>query len=425
MTDILQAIRGMNDVLPDESYRWQYVESILRDIMAAYCYEEIRMPVLEPTALFKRSIGEVTDIVEKEMYTFADRNGDLLSLRPEGTASCVRACIEHNLLYQQAPRLWYIGPMYRYERPQKGRYRQFYQFGIEALGFSSPNVDVEVMAIAWRILKALNLMPYVKLEINSLGTPQCRKQFRQTLVDYFTQYKDQLDEDSLRRLGTNPLRILDSKNPSMQALIEDAPKLADSWNDEAKAHFAAVCVGLEAVGIEYKVNSRLVRGLDYYTHTVFEWTTDQLGAQSAVCAGGRYDGLVTQLGGKDTPAVGFSLGIERLLMLFELQACKSPHPHVYLMSLGDEAQRQALCLAEELRTQFPALRVHFHATDASLKSQFKRADKLQADVAIVLGETELAQGVFGYKHLKKAQEQQSLTKPALIHQLQQEFLQHV
>jgi histidyl-tRNA synthetase len=313
----LQSIRGMNDLLPTDSYAWQYLESTVADVLHSYAYKEIRFPVLESTELFKRSIGEVTDIVEKEMYTFDDRNGESVTLRPEGTAVCVRACEQNGLLYNQIQRLWYQGPMFRYEKPQKGRLRQFHQFGVETFGMAGPDIDAEMLLITSRLWRELGISDAVTLQLNTLGTSEERKAYRDALVAYLTERKDQLDEDSQRRLDSNPLRILDSKSVSTQALLNDAPNLHDYFGEETQAHFNGVKAFLDAAGIEYQINPRLVRGLDYYCFTVFEWVTDKLGAQGTVCAGGRYDGLVEQLGGKATPAVGFAMGVERLVLLLQ------------------------------------------------------------------------------------------------------------
>ncbi len=338
MSKSIQAIRGMNDILPTETPRWRFVEGVFRDLMAAYGYSEIRLPAVEKTELFKRSIGEVTDIVEKEMYTFEDRNGDSLTLRPEGTAGCVRACIQNGLIHNQTQRLWYLGAMFRHERPQKGRYRQFHQLGVEVFGFAGPDIDAELIAMTARFWHKLGMSDEVRLEINSLGSAAARHTYRETLVAYLQQHRAQLDEDSLRRLDTNPLRILDSKNPAMQALIEAAPKLMDHLDDESREHFETLCGMLQAMGIEYRINPRLVRGLDYYSKTVFEWVTDRLGAQGTVCAGGRFDGLVEQLGARPSSAIGFALGLERLVALLEEKPLPNDYfPHAYLLLAGAEA----------------------------------------------------------------------------------------
>jgi histidyl-tRNA synthetase len=403
----IQAIRGMNDILPVETPRWQFVEGVFRDLMATYGYTEIRLPSVEKTELFKRSIGEVTDIVEKEMYTFEDRNGDSLTLRPEGTAGCVRACIQNGLLYNQTQRLWYMGPMFRHERPQKGRYRQFHQLGVEAFGLAGPDIDAELIAMTARLWHKLGMTDEVRLEINSLGSAEARHAYRQTLVEYLQQYRDQLDEDSLRRLDTNPLRILDSKNPDMLAMIEAAPKLMDHLDDESRAHFEALCSLLEAMGIEYLINPRLVRGLDYYSKTVFEWVTDRLGAQGTVCAGGRFDGLIEQLGARATPAMGYALGMERLVALLEDKPLPDNFsPHAYLLLAGNEAELQGQVLAEQLRDTLPTLRLVVNSGGGSFKSQMKRADKCGAQLALILGEDEINKQQISVKNLRQEEEQQ-------------------
>jgi histidyl-tRNA synthetase len=417
----IQAIRGMNDLLPSDSPYWQYVEATLADILQSYGYQEIRFPILESTDLFKRSIGEVTDIVEKEMYTFDDRNGDSVTLRPEGTASCVRACEEHGLLYNQTQRLWYMGPMFRYERPQKGRYRQFHQCGVEAFGMDGPDIDAEVLLLSARILRELGVAESVTLQLNSLGDTESRAAYKTALVAYLETHYDQLDADSQRRLTTNPLRILDSKEASTQALLDKAPVLLDYLDETSRAHFEQLKRLLDAGGVTYQVNPRLVRGLDYYGKTAFEWVTDKLGAQSTVCAGGRYDGLVEQLGGKPTPAVGFGIGLERLVLL--LQALEqmpeglTQQADVYLVALGD-VQAQALQLAEHIRDQLPYIRIINHCGGGSLKSQMKKADKSAADIAIILGEDEVKSGKFAVKYLRYEQPQEFLTQTEIIKLLQ-------
>jgi histidyl-tRNA synthetase len=376
-------------------------------VLDGYGYSEIRTPLVEVTDLFKRSIGEVTDIVEKEMYSFEDRNGESLSLRPEGTASCVRAAVEHGLL-DQPRRLWYRGPMFRHERPQKGRYRQFHQIGVEVFGLPGPDVDQEVVLLTRRLWRVLGLNG-LRLEINTLGEAGERAAYRDELVRYLRDNADRLDEDSLRRLETNPLRVLDSKNPDMRAVIEGAPDILDHLGEESRAHFEGFRAGLDAAGIAYRVNPRLVRGLDYYNRTVFEWITDDLGAQGTVCAGGRYDTLVAQLGGRPTPAVGFAMGLERLVALLEAAGAPAGEgPHAYLVAVGEEAQAAALPLAERLRDQAPGLRLTCHCGGGSFKSQFKKADRSGARWAVVLGEGELARGVAGVKPLREAGEQQEV-----------------
>lgn len=407
----LQAIRGMNDCLPSETNIWQMVESVLRRVASNYGFAEIRMPIVESTALFKRSIGEVTDIVEKEMYTFDDRNGDSLTLRPEGTASCVRAGNQHGLLYNQEQRLWYMGPMFRHERPQKGRYRQFHQFGLEAFGIATPDIDAEIILLTSRLWRELGINEFVTLELNSLGSNEERANYRDALIVYLTEREEMLDEDSKRRMHTNPLRVLDSKNPTVQEALTDAPKLSDYFGEETQAHFTSLCARLDAAGIKYVLNERLVRGLDYYNRTVFEWVTDSLGAQGTVCAGGRYDGLVEQLGGKATPAFGFALGIERLvLMLTELDKVTNVRPQVdaYVVILGDDAQIAANALAELWRDQIPDIRLQCHCGGGNMKKQLKRADKSGAQIALILGDNEIAEQQVMVKYLRGQQDQQSL-----------------
>ena len=406
MSKSIQAIRGMNDILPGETPRWQFVENVFRELMASYGYDEIRLPSLEKTELFKRSIGEVTDIVEKEMYTFEDRNGDSLTLRPEGTAGCVRACIQNGLLHNQTQRLWYMGPMYRHERPQKGRYRQFHQLGVETFGFEGPDIDAELIAMTARLWRKLGMAEEVSLEINSLGSAAARLAYRETLVRYLQQHRDQLDEDSLRRLETNPLRILDSKNPDMQAMIEAAPKLLEHLDEESRRHFESLCATLDMMGIAYRVNHRLVRGLDYYSKTVFEWITDRLGAQGTVCAGGRFDGLVEQLGARSTPAMGFALGLERLVALLEDKPLPDlSSPHAYLLLAGEQAEQQGRLLAEQIRDELPQLRLLVNCGGGSFKSQMKRADKSCARLALILGENEISNQQISVKDLRQEEEQ--------------------
>ena len=414
MAKNIQAVRGMKDILPDQTPIWQFLESSVRKVLASYAYSEIRMPIVESTDLFKRSIGEVTDIVEKEMYTFADRNGDSLTLRPEGTAGCVRAGIENGLLYNQVQRLWYQGPMFRHERPQKGRYRQFHQIGVEAYGMSGPDIDLEVLLISARIWKVLGL-DGLELQINTLGTAEERLSYRDKLVEYFSAHQDKLDEDSQRRLSSNPLRILDSKNPDMKEIIAAAPSLLDEIGDESRAHFDWICRGLENNGVEYVVNPRLVRGLDYYSRTVFEWVTDKLGAQGTVCAGGRYDSLVTQLGGRETPAVGFAMGIERLVAILEEEGIGAGLGAIdcYLVLMGDKAVEEGFKIAEKLREKLPELSVMVNCGGGSFKSQFKKADKSGAGYALILGDDELERGVISLKPLRDQGDQQELSLDGL------------
>jgi histidyl-tRNA synthetase len=404
----IQAIRGMNDLLPSQSPYWQYLEAQLIDIATAYGYKEIRFPIVEPTSLFKRGIGEATDIVEKEMYTFDDRNGDSLTLRPEGTAGCVRACIQNGLLHNQLQRLWYLGPMFRYERPQKGRYRQFHQFGLEAFGMPGPDIDAEMLFMTARLWKRLGLEQHIRLEINSLGTAEERAAYREILVDYFKAHEDQLDEDSTRRLTTNPLRILDSKNPAMQSLIANAPTLSDALGEESTQHFNEIKLLLDNANISYKVNTRLVRGLDYYGGLVFEWVTDLLGAQNAVCSGGRYDKLTEMLGGKPVPAVGFALGLERVVALLESVFAPQEQLDVYFVLAGETCEQKGLVLAEKWRDEFPQLRMLVNCGGGSFKSQMKKADKSGAKMAFILGEEELSSATITVKFLREDRPQESV-----------------
>ncbi len=413
----IQAIRGMNDILPDQTPVWQYVESTVRRVLGQYGYQEIRMPVVEHTELFKRSIGEVTDIVEKEMYTFEDRNGDSLTLRPEGTAGCVRAAEEHGLLFNQTRRLWYTGPMFRHERPQKGRYRQFHQIGVECFGMAGPDIDAELLILTARLWSALGLSDHARLEINSIGTSDSRKVYRQALVAYLEQYQDKLDDDSKRRLTTNPLRILDSKDPATREILQGAPSLDDYLDDESRQHFEQLKAMLDAAGVAYTVNPALVRGLDYYGKTVFEWITDSLGAQGTICAGGRYDGLVEQLGGKPTVAVGFAMGLERLILLLETLELVPEHVNnqadVYVTAMGDQAVAPAMALAETLRNELPSRIVVSHCGGGSFKSQMKKADRSGARFAVILGENEIAQATAGLKPLRDDQPQQEVAQADL------------
>ena len=409
----LQAIRGMHDILPEQSPLWQQIEDRARAVLDGYGYRELRTPLVEVTELFKRSIGEVTDIVEKEMYSFEDRGGDNVSLRPEGTASCVRAAIEHGLL-DQPRRIWYRGPMFRRERPQRGRYRQFHQIGVEVFGLPGPDIDLEVILLTRRLWRTLGIGD-LRLEINSLGDSGERAAYLARLVDYLGAHEDRLDEDSRKRLHTNPLRVLDSKNPDLADIIAAAPSLLDDLGENSRAHFEALCAGLDRAGIAYTVNPRLVRGLDYYNRTVFEWITDALGAQGTVCAGGRYDGLVEQLGGRPTPAVGFALGMERLIELVDVPA--TAEPDVYLVAVGERAGAEALHLAETLRNRLPALRLVCHCGGGSFKSQFKRADRSGARIALVLGDDELARGEAGIKPLRGGGEQEQIAIDALAQRI--------
>jgi histidyl-tRNA synthetase len=419
----ITAIRGMNDNLPGQTVRWQYLESTLERILTSYNYSEIRFPILERTELFKRSIGEVTDIVEKEMYTFDDRNGDSLTLRPEGTAACVRACEEHGLLYNQTQRLWYMGPMFRYERPQKGRLRQFHQLGVEAFGMQGPDIDAEVILVSARLWRELGIDQHLTLQLNTIGTSINRRDYGKALVDYLSDRHSELDADSQRRLESNPLRILDSKDPNTQALLKDAPKLHDFVDPDSMAHFQGVCAILDACGVNYEVNQRLVRGLDYYCNTVFEWVTDQLGAQGTVCAGGRYDGLVKQLGGRDTPAVGFAMGIERCSLLLEtLQAYPSDvdaGPDIFVMAPDDKVGVELMSLVESLRRAMPSVQCVANCGGGSFKSQMKRADKSGAQFAVIAGERELADNSVLIKPLRDASLlQQQVAREDMVNALQ-------
>lgn len=408
----------MNDILPEVSATWRYLESVVQEIVHSYGYLEIRLPLLEYTELFKRSIGEVTDIVEKEMYTFPDRNGESLTLRPEATAGMVRAGMTNGLFHNQKQKLWTSGPMFRYEKPQQGRYRQFYQFDVEAVGYDGPDVDAELIIMSARLWQRLGISK-IALEINSLGTPESRTSYRKALVEYFSGVKNQLDEDSIRRLEQNPLRILDSKNPDMQAIVDAAPVMLDYLDEESASHFAGLRALLDAAGVSYTVNPRLVRGLDYYSRTVFEWVTDALGSQGAVCSGGRYDGLVEKLGGRATPAIGWAMGIERFVALYE--ACGGETPatdaDVYIAALGGGTLERAFVLAEDLRDSIAGIRVELNLGGGSFKSQMKRADKSGAEFALILGEQELADGCIGIKPLRSAGEQTSVALDELAETL--------
>jgi histidyl-tRNA synthetase len=404
----------MNDILPDTSGTWRYLESIVQDIVHAYGYAEIRVPLLEYTELFRRSIGEVTDIVSKEMYTFSDRNDESLTLRPEATASIVRAGITNGLLHNQRQKLWTAGPMFRYEKPQKGRYRQFHQFDVEALGYAGPDVDAELIILSARLWQKLGI-DRIELEINSLGSLESRARYRETLVDYFSGVKNELDEDSIRRLEQNPLRILDSKNADMKAVIEAAPVMLDFLDDESAAHFDQLRALLDAADVPYSLNPRLVRGLDYYNRTVFEWVTDALGSQGAVCSGGRYDGLVEKLGGRATPAVGWAMGLERFVALYEECGGEAPtrDADVYLVAVGDAALQQAFAIAEELRDTIAGIRVDMNLGGGSFKSQLKRADKSNAAYALILGEQEVAESRIGLKPMRSTEDQISVARDEL------------
>jgi histidyl-tRNA synthetase len=404
----IQAIRGMNDYLPADTAIWQRIEGTLKQVLASYGYSEIRLPIVEHTPLFSRAIGEVTDVVEKEMYTFEDRNGESLTLRPEGTAGCVRAGIEHGLLYNQEQRLWYTGPMFRYERPQKGRYRQFHQMGVEVFGLQGPDVDAELIMMTARWWKALGIADHVELELNSIGSLDARANYRSALVAFLEQHQDVLDEDCKRRMYTNPLRVLDSKNPDIQKLLNDAPTLGEFLDEESREHFSGLCALLDDAGIKYRINQRLVRGLDYYNRTVFEWVTSSLGSQGTVCGGGRYDGLVEQLGGRATPAVGFAMGMERLVLL--VQAVNPEFEptrivDVYVIASGQGVQSAAMQLAEKLRDADPALKLMTNFGGGNFKKQFGRADKWGARIALVLGEDEVKAGQVVVKDLRTGDQQ--------------------
>ncbi|KAE9527659.1 histidine--tRNA ligase [Testudinibacter aquarius] len=411
MAKTIQAIRGMNDCLPQDTPLWQWLEATVRRVLASYGYQEIRMPIVESTPLFKRAIGEVTDVVEKEMFTFDDRDDESLTLRPEGTAGCVRAGIEHGLLYNQEQRLWYMGPMFRYERPQKGRYRQFHQIGVEVFGIAQAEIDAELILLTARLWKALGIAEHVSLQLNSIGSLEARNHYRQALVDFLQNHLDILDEDSKRRLTTNPLRILDSKNEKIQAVLNHAPKLHDYLDEDSKQHFARLCQILDQMGIRYEINQKLVRGLDYYNKTVFEWVTTALGAQGTVCGGGRYDGLVEQLGGHATSGVGFAMGVERLILLVQEvnQDLLLPQAvDVYIVHSGEAATLLAFDVAEQLRSTYPQKNVMLHCSAGNFKKQFKRADKSGARFAIVIGEEEVQNQQLVIKDLQGHHQQQQL-----------------
>lgn len=421
LLNAMQSLRGMNDILPGETPVWQHLEATLAELLAGYGYQEIRFPLLESTELFQRSIGEVTDIVEKEMYSFIDRNGDSVTLRPEGTAGCVRACTQHGLLRNQVQRLWYRGPMFRHERPQKGRLRQFHQVGAEVFGLPGPDIDAEMLAMTERLWRRLGIREQLELQLNSLGSGASRAAYRAALVAYLERYRSELDDDSQRRLDTNPLRILDSKVARTREILGDAPVLADYLDAESRDHFAGLCLLLEAAGIRYSVNNRLVRGLDYYGKTVFEWVSDRLGAQATACAGGRYDGLVEQLGGEPTSAIGFGIGLERLVLLLAAAgvAPGTDPLDAYFVVAGAVGVR-ALQIAEQLRDAVPQLRLQSHCGGGSLKSQMKRADRSGAAFALILGEDEVASERITLKYLRRDLPQESLALDALIALLRRE-----
>ena len=404
-----RSIRGMNDILPEVSGTWRHLETVVQEIVQSYGYSEIRLPLLEHTELFKRSIGEVTDIVEKEMYTFPDRNGESLTLRPEATAGMVRAGMTNGLFHNQKQKLWTSGPMFRYEKPQQGRYRQFYQFDVEAIGYEGPDVDAELIIMSARMWQRLGISR-IALQINSLGTPEARLNYREALVEYFSSVKNSLDEDSIRRLEQNPLRILDSKNPDMQAIVAAAPVMLDYLDDESAEHFDGLKALLDAADVSYTVNPRLVRWLDYYSRTVFEWVTDALGSQGAVCSGGRYDGLVEKLGGRATAAIGWAMGIERFVALYEACGGEAPlsNADVFIAALGTGTLERAFALAEELRDSIDGIQVEMNLGGGSFKSQMKRADKSGAEFALILGEQELADGRIGFKPMRSTEEQTSV-----------------
>lgn len=416
MPERIQAIRGMNDLLPEKTVLWRYVEQIFIDCVTQYGFQEIRFPLVESTQLFKRTIGEVTDIVEKEMYSFEDLNGESITLRPEGTAGCVRACIENGLLYNQQQKLWYMGPMFRHEKPQKGRYRQFNQFGVEAFGFPGPTIELELIALCYRLWTQLGFAGSVQLHINSLGELAERQKYKTILVEYLKEHFNELDEDSKNRVDRNPLRVLDSKNPEMQELIKNAPKLIDTLGEESLAHFKTLCAGLELLNIPYTLNPLLVRGLDYYGHTVFEWVTDQLGSQATICGGGRYDVLVEQLGGHPTAAVGFALGMERILLLMEtltLLKQKAAKESVFLIATSDVGLSKLMVIAESIRTNCPHLDVLVNTSGGSFKSQFKKADKSGARLALILGDDELNTHQISVKDLRKDSEQTTIDQAGI------------
>ncbi|UPG14249.1 histidine--tRNA ligase [Pseudomonas aeruginosa] len=418
MSKSLQAIRGMNDILPEQTPAWRYLERTFAGLLDGYGYSEVRLPILEFTELFARGIGEGTDVVDKEMYTFLDRNGESLTMRPEGTAGCVRAVLEHGLSGGgQVQKLWYTGPMFRYEKPQKGRYRQFHQIGVEVFNLPGPDIDAELIILTWRLWQKLGMADAVTLQLNTLGSSEARARYREALVAYLQERFEQLDEDSQRRMTTNPLRILDSKVESTQALLVGAPTLHDYLDEESIAHFEGLKARLDAVGLRYEINQKLVRGLDYYCRTAFEWVTDKLGAQGTVCGGGRYDGLVSQFGGKPTPGVGFAMGVERLVLLLEtlgvIPAELNRPADLYVCAFGEPAELAALTLAEQLRSAIPGIRLLVNAGAGSFKSQFKKADKSGARFALILGEDEVANRVVGFKPLRDEGEQQSIAWDAL------------
>ena len=407
MAKIIEPLRGVHDVLPAQATAWQHLERITREVFSSYGYEEFRVPIIEQTQLFKRSIGDFTDIVEKEMFSFVDQGEDHITLRPEATAGIARAVISNGMLREGRLRVWCMGPMFRRERPQAGRYRQFHQIDAEAFGFEGPDIDAEIILLSARLLRRLGLTR-IKLMLNSLGTPTVRAAYREQLTAYFGAHETSLDEDSKRRLHGNPLRILDSKNPEMQRLVAGAPALLEALDPESRAHFDALCAHLKSAGIDYVVEPRLVRGLDYYTRTVFEWSTDMLGSQSTVCAGGRYDGLVAQLGGAATPGIGWAMGQERIVMLLEKQGLgiTAQRPQIYLVLVGERTELEGFKLAEQLRDAWPELRLQINLGGGSFKTQFKRADKSGAEFALVMGDDEVARGVVALKALRREMAQE-------------------
>lgn len=417
----IQSVRGMNDILPEETIYWQYFETCFKKIAESYCYREIRTPLLESTDLFFRSIGEATDIVEKETYTFDDRNGDSLTLRPEGTAGTVRAGVQHQLFYGQTPRLWYMGPLFRHERQQKGRYRQFHQIGVEAFGMQGPDIDIELLSLCWRLWQTIGLAEHISLEINTLGNFQERAEYTQHLVEYFSAHQDELDEDSQRRLHKNPLRILDSKNPNMQDLIAKAPRMSEHQGEESRQHFADIYSALDRENIPYTINHRLVRGMDYYCHTVFEWVSDELGSQGTICAGGRYDGLVAEIGGQQIPAVGFAMGIERILLLLkEHGLLLEDTAQIYMIS-DLTVRSAALTLSEKVRTELADIKLLTHCGAGSLKAQIKKADKSGAKIALILGDQEATENKITIKYLRERREQETVLQTKLVTTLQTIF----
>ena len=423
MAKVIQAIRGMNDCAPTESPLWQWVEGQVKQVLASYGYSEVRMPIVESTPLFARAIGEVTDVVSKEMYTFWD-NDEQLTLRPEGTAGCVRAAIEHGWIYNNEQRLWYMGPMFRHERPQKGRYRQFHQAGVEVFGIANPEIDAELIILTARLWKALGIDQHVSLQLNSIGSLEARANYRSALVAFLENHQDLMSDEEKERLVKNPLRILDTKNQALQEVLNDAPKLLDYLDEESRTHFATLCQLLDDMGIAYEVNPKLVRGLDYYNKTVFEWVTSTLGAQGTVCGGGRYDSLVEQLGGHAAPGVGFAMGLERLVLLVQEVNAAVPVANtvdVYLVYSGEGATLNAFQLAETIRSALPQVRVMTHCSGGKFQKQFKRADKVDAKLALVIGESEVAEKTVVVKNLRSSAEQVTISQADIIETLTKHF----